>query len=452
MITKFIPLLKIEMLIAIKQQNKKYKHFLILPLCLTFSFSVHAQKLQEKVGTNPTFILPSAALEVESTTKGFLPPRMTQSQRDGITSPASGLIIWCTDCGNSGQIQVYNGSSWTNTIGGDAAAFISVASLDCSGAANSGILSVNTVASGVSSLISYTGGNGGVYIAQSFASTGVTGLTATLSAGTLAIGSSTLSFTITGTPTTSGLASFAITFGGQNCTLTRPVGILDRAYGQTINGANNHNFIYYSVTGADGKTWLNNNLGAHYANQDHPSYNPNQQATSATDYLAYGSLFQWGRPADGHELYTWNSGTSGAAVNGTTTIQSNSDTPANNLFITITNSAPYDWRGTTQNDNLWQGVNGINNPCPVGYRVPIIAEINSLATASSITNSATAASSNLKFSSSGNRDYPNGSLFGNGNLSNYWATNGSVFIIYSTNINNGTLYRAYGSSVRCIKD
>jgi Fibrobacter succinogenes major domain (Fib_succ_major) len=426
------------------------KQFFILPLCLVFSFSVHSQKLLQKVGTNPTVILPSAALEVESTTKGFLPPRMTLAQRDAIPSPATGLIIWCTDCSNSGQLQVYDGVSWTNFIGDPAAAVVSVTSLDCAGATNTGILSVNTAASGVSSSISYTGGNGGVYIAQSFVSTGVTGLTATLSAGTLAIGSGTLSFTITGTPNTSGLASFAITFGGQNCTLTRPVGILDRAYGQTINGANNHNFVYYSVIGADGKTWLNNNLGAYYANQDHPSFNFTQQATSETDYLAYGSLFQWGRPADGHELITWTNSTAGTAVNGTTTIQSNSDTPADNLFIT-TNSPPNDWRGT-QNDNLWQGVNGINNPCPVGYRVPTIAELNSLATLSSITSSATAASSTLKFTLPGTRNRTNGSLFTIGINGQYWATTAYSFSIYSANISSGTLLRAFGNSVRCIKD
>jgi hypothetical protein len=52
------------------------KQLLIITLILAFSFSGQAQKLQQKIGTNPTVISPSAALEVESTTKGFLPPRM----------------------------------------------------------------------------------------------------------------------------------------------------------------------------------------------------------------------------------------------------------------------------------------------------------------------------------------------------------------------------------------
>lgn len=52
----------------------------------------------------------SAALEVESTTKGFLPPRMTTTQRDAISGPAEGLIVYNT---TMQQIQYYNGSSWT---------------------------------------------------------------------------------------------------------------------------------------------------------------------------------------------------------------------------------------------------------------------------------------------------------------------------------------------------
>ncbi|MDX9906829.1 MAG: fibrobacter succinogenes major paralogous domain-containing protein [Bacteroidales bacterium] len=63
---------------------------------------------------------PSAMLEIKSTTKGLLLPRMSQAERDGIASPVAGLVVWCTNCGVNGQVQVYNGSFWTNLTGGTA--------------------------------------------------------------------------------------------------------------------------------------------------------------------------------------------------------------------------------------------------------------------------------------------------------------------------------------------
>ena len=62
----------------------------------------------------------SAALEVNSSSQGFLPPRMTAAQRDNISTPVAGLVVWCTNCADFGELQVYNGSIWTNMIGGAA--------------------------------------------------------------------------------------------------------------------------------------------------------------------------------------------------------------------------------------------------------------------------------------------------------------------------------------------
>jgi hypothetical protein len=59
----------------------------------------------------------SAILEANSTTKGFLPPRMTAAQRDGISTPLQGLIIYCTNCGLKGEINVYDGFSWSTFSG-----------------------------------------------------------------------------------------------------------------------------------------------------------------------------------------------------------------------------------------------------------------------------------------------------------------------------------------------
>lgn len=52
---------------------------------------------------------PSAMLEVKSVNRGFLPPRLSNAQRDAIVSPAAGLMIFNTDCNT---IQVFNGANW----------------------------------------------------------------------------------------------------------------------------------------------------------------------------------------------------------------------------------------------------------------------------------------------------------------------------------------------------
>ena len=85
------------------------------------SLSIQAQV---GIGVAATSVQASAVLEVKSTTKVFLPPRMSGSQRNSIASPAAGIIIWCTDCGATGELQVYNGSSWTNMIGGTTSAIV----------------------------------------------------------------------------------------------------------------------------------------------------------------------------------------------------------------------------------------------------------------------------------------------------------------------------------------
>jgi hypothetical protein len=53
----------------------------------------------------------SAALDVTSTTSGFLPPRMTQAQRNAITSPAAGLTVYDTTTNSN---WFFNGTIWVN--------------------------------------------------------------------------------------------------------------------------------------------------------------------------------------------------------------------------------------------------------------------------------------------------------------------------------------------------
>ena len=54
----------------------------------------------------------SAQLQVDSTTKGFLMPRMTTTQRDAIATPATGLSIYNT---TTNSVNYYNGTAWEDT-------------------------------------------------------------------------------------------------------------------------------------------------------------------------------------------------------------------------------------------------------------------------------------------------------------------------------------------------
>lgn len=126
-----------------------------------------------------------------------------------------------------------------------------------------------------------------------------------------------------------------------------------------------------AVQSSTGKIWMDRNLGA------------TRSATSVNDYLAYGNLYQWGRSSDGHEKINWTNATSGTPANGITTTLSNTNSPSNSLFI-VNNTYPNDWRNPN-NDNLWQGVDGINNPCPSGYRLPTETEFNAEINANNIT-------------------------------------------------------------------
>jgi len=182
-----------------------------------------------------------------------------------------------------------------------------------------------------------------------------------------------------------------------------------------------------------GKIWMAKNLGA------------SQVATSSTDAASYGDLYQWGRAADGHQIRT----------SGTTTTLSTTDNPGHGNFI-INGSSPYDWR-SSQNDNLWQGVSGTNNPCPSGYRLPTAAEWTAEKATWSAQTSAGAFASPLKLPVAGYRDASNGSLDAVGFSALYWSSTvagaySRYLVFYSSAANMVSSYRAYGSSMRCLKD
>lgn len=186
-----------------------------------------------------------------------------------------------------------------------------------------------------------------------------------------------------------------------------------------------------------GKTWMDRNLGA------------SRVATSSTDVESYGDLYQWGRGADGHQKR--NSPTS--------TALSNSDVPGNENFILAPNN-PFDWR-SPQNNNLWQGVNGINNPCPSGYRLPTQTELVNELNSWESKNSEGAFASPLKLPLAGFRVGNNlsGSLGNVGSWGIYYSstvrvgTTQVVTLFFSSSIaDESSVNQAGGFSVRCIKN
>ena len=320
----------------------------------------------------------------------------------------------------------------------------SLGAINCGSTSITGTLTSGIAASGVSASVPYTGGNGGSYAAQTISSTGVTGLTATLSLGILANGAGSLTYTIAGTPTTSGSASFAITVGGQSCSFTVSVAAAQPQYPAGTVHCTGATTVVDVTNPLTGRIWMDRNLGAA------------QVATDSTDVASYGDLYQWGRGSDGHQCRNSSN---------TTSTLSSSDQPGHGQFIIVAwsgNQGPDDWR-SPQNANLWQGVNGVNNPCPSGYRVPTSAEFTDERNSWQQQNTLGAFNSPLKFTIAGFRSYT-GQI---GHLSfagHYWSSNSewtnqgigyyrsSRLYFGSTWGLVGTNSRSTAAAVRCIKD
>ncbi len=271
--------------------------------------------------------------------------------------------------------------------------------------------------------------------------------------------------------------------------------ILDRSFFKKTNGIFEHRFVYLPVTNSTtGKTWLNNNLGADYANVDSSDYNPSQQAMTVNDRKASGSAFQWGRKADGHELMDWTPFTIpdihdprdtprtyyGKGKYGET--KTPADEPSHSLFILSQyDIARYDWR-VNHDDTLWAGESSPNNVCPIGYRLPLSPNAGDDAPADDGKNEwyvemstwssqdrAGSFASELKLSVAGNRSEWHGYVFARHVEEVYWAgteynitkyeiemrKHGSSIWIDIDNDDvdaNNNSRKANGNAVRCIKD
>jgi hypothetical protein len=267
---------------------------------------------------------PAAGLDVDFNNKGFLPPRMTTAQRDAIVSPVDGLIVFNTTIGCPNYRQ--NGI-WYDLCGTLPAGTIT--SLSCGSAINNGILISGLAASGVSSVVEYSGGNGGAHNGQTVSSTGVTGLTATLSAGSFALGNGTLTYSISGTPSAAGTASFVLNIGGQICTLTRVVNA-GSISGLSCGSATNNGTLTASVVASNVSsviTYAGGNGGLH-----------NGQTVSSTGVTGLTATLSPGAFAVGSGTVTYNiTGTPSAA--GTASFALNIGGQSCTLTRTVTSGA-----------------------------------------------------------------------------------------------------------------
>ncbi|MCI2228271.1 fibrobacter succinogenes major paralogous domain-containing protein [Polaribacter sp. MSW13] len=195
--------------------------------------------------------------------------------------------------------------------------------------------------------------------------------------------------------------------------------------------------VVISTTGA---IWANKNLGA------------SQVATSSTDAASYGNHYQWGKAQAFTNAYSTANNVAGpvasAAVAGTN-------------FVT-NGTAPYDWI-TPANDFLWNSGTEANptktaaDPCPTNYRVPTYTELTYEKANLPTANAAGAFASPLKLPVAGARTSSTGALNYVGTYGNYWSSTVSGTTARTLNFNSSTATmtstnRAYGFSVRCIKE
>ena len=363
----------------------------------------------------------SAMLDVSSTTKGFLPPRMTNSQKTAIASPVAGLLIWCSNCGASGELQIYNGTTWTNFVGGAASAGKPDAPIIGTATASgvSGMATVTFTApasNGGSAITSYTATSspGGLTTTLNQAGSGTitfTGLTngtaytftvtATNSAGTGAASdpsNSVTPCTVPGAPTigtaTAGNAQATITFtapasnGGSaitSYTATSSPGGLTGTLSQTGNGT-------ITITGLTNGTAYTftvkatNAAGAGTASVESNSVTPIAPTVTDVSGNTYETVTIGIQTWMAQNLNTtkYNDGTAITNITVNTTWYTATTAAWSNYNNTASNANTYgklyNWYAIDNNWATRVASNGYKNVCPTGWHVPTDTEWTTLTT------------------------------------------------------------------------
>jgi len=226
----------------------------------------------------------------------------------------------------------------------------SIGELRCDQAKVTGTLAAGLTASGATVSIPYTGGRGGIYVGQSVQSTGVTGLTASLTGGKLADGPGELVYNIAGKPSAAGTATFALSVGGKSCSASVPVSAQDcRA----------------KINAKDFSSFMCHNLGV--VNTGADPFTPGWEIN--------GGYWQWGRQFQ-----------AAAAPSAPGPMQ-----PEDGIQDT--------WLNIGASDGEWSdATKSTSDPCPPGYSVPTKAQWDAVLSNNTITDVGTWAASATNYS------------------------------------------------------
>ena len=395
----------------------------------TFAFS--------QVGIGTTSPHSSSILDLTATDKALLLPRVANS--NNIATPVNGMMIYAV---NPKCFKAYQGGAWV-----DISPCTAIPSAMTFGAITyQGVSVINTTGIGY---------NGETVPSASTITVQVTvseptsyNFSAT-HAGTGLVYSASGSFAAAGTYPVilqnNGVAIPWGTFGVLTMPLTGASNSINLVPRIDIKSIPASATAVVDVTYGT-QTWMDRNLGAR------------RVATALNDVLSYGNHYQWGRPADGHEISVWNGATptSGRGFADATALEalSATTTPGHPNFI-LTNAGTYDWLATQADPDRWATAN--QGPCPAGYHVPTNNEWNTADTFGAWNNNTDTFNSSLKLPSAGYRNRVNGLLNLQGTHGHYWSstvsgTNARYLYFYSTAASTNSISRAVGFSVRCLKD